>query len=125
MIRKGAAFRLASLAIAAALCAGTAAAQSCEPFQLENYKQRYRSPEECWANEHGMKGATQACCEQALGRPAGAKPLFGTCECGVFMDPPEYCPKYQPGSAERKACASRNQEWLSQCNAWQISVCKP
>jgi len=118
---------LRRLALAAALLfqSGIAGAQVCQDYQLEDYKQKYGSAEQCWKGEQGMRGATRACCEQALGEPANGKPLSGTCECNVYIDPPEYCPKYGNDGPARKACGQRNQSWLDRCNEWLKTACKP
>ena len=53
------------------LCLGIAPAlgeePGCKEFQLQSYKNRYHSSEECWANEKRYKGATKHCCGVAFG----------------------------------------------------------
>lgn len=47
-------------------------AATCEPHQLESYRRRYASAEQCWAREQTQRGSSRECCERAhaLGRPA-------------------------------------------------------
>lgn len=44
----------------------------CQQFQLDAYRQQYHSADECWADERGMKGASEYCCNAAFGGQAFA-----------------------------------------------------
>lgn len=39
----------------------------CEEYQLQAYRRRYTSSDQCWTGERRMRGATPECCERAFG----------------------------------------------------------